>query len=142
MFAKRKSFNPKHSIARSPAQADLDRWARDVRYGGNPEHKNNPGDFGLPRLTSPRADKTLCDLAGAFSRQQALDLLRQGIRRGLVSEQIRNGYPQNVWAITEDGIPLEAQLENRENGTYHGYPMASNDPFRGKVFEKWSATDG
>jgi hypothetical protein len=112
MFAKRKSFNPKRSISSAPVQAELARLAAEVRYGGNPEHKRNPGDFGLTPPFSPRADKTLCDPAGILRRADALDLLREGIRRGLVSEQTRNGYPQNVWAVTADAIPLEAQLEN------------------------------
>ena len=140
MFAKRKSYNPKHSFASAPERADLDWWVNSVHYGGNPEHKRNPGDFGLTPPSIPRPDKTLCDLAGVFKREQAIRLLKEGIRRGLVSEQIRSGFPQNVWAVTEDGIAFEAQLENAGNGTYHGYPLPEDDPFREKVFEKWKAT--
>jgi hypothetical protein len=137
MFAKRKSFNRKRSISNAPVQTDLARLAAEVRYGGNSEHKRNPGDFGLTPPSSPRADKTLCDLAGILRRADALNLLLEGIRRGLVSEQTRNGYPQNVWAVTADGVPLEAQLENPADGTYHGYPMPVEDPFREKVIAKW-----
>jgi hypothetical protein len=78
--------------------------------------------------------KTLCDNVGIFSRSAALDLLRDGFRRGLVSRQQRDGWPQNVWAITPAGEPLEAQLEG--NGVYHGYPMPENDPFRGVVLKR------
>lgn len=49
------------------------------------------------------------------------DLLREGLRRGVFSPQERNGWPQNVWAVTEKGEPLEAQRET--DGVYHGYPM-------------------
>ena len=77
MFAKRKSFNPKRRIASAPVQADLDRLAGEVLYGGNPEHKRNPGDFGLTPPASPRRTKTLCDGAGVFSRALALELLRK-----------------------------------------------------------------
>jgi hypothetical protein len=140
MFAKRKSFNPKHSFAGAVEQAALNRWVNEVHYGGNPEHKKNPGDYGLTPPSIPRPDKTLCDLAGIFKREQAINLLKEGIQKGLVSEQIRDGFPQNVWAVTEDGIALEAQLENAGNGTYHGYPMPQDDPFREKVIEKWNAT--
>jgi hypothetical protein len=138
MTAKRTTFNTKRSIAKAPSAGDLNRWGQTVRYGGNPEHKRNPGDFGLTPPASPRADKTLCDGARVLERKVALALLREGIRRGLVSSQIRQGYPQNIWAVTDEGIPLEAQLENPGNGTYHGYPMPANDPFRDKVTEKWS----
>ncbi len=61
------------------------------------------------------------------------------MRRGLVSEQRpgQRGYPQNIWAVTPDGIALEAQLENADKGSYHGYPMAANDPLRSVVLSRW-----
>ena len=49
------------------------------------------------------------------------------------------GYPQNVWSVSADGVPLEAQLENPANGTYHGYPMPEDDAFREIVISKWEA---
>jgi hypothetical protein len=115
----------------------LERWLATVRYGGNPEHKRNPGNFGLTPPASPRRDKTLCDEAGIFDRDQALMLLREGIRSGLVSEPQGADYPQNVWAVSPEGVPLEAQLENAANGTYHGYPMPEADPFRDTVIANW-----
>jgi hypothetical protein len=54
-----------------------------------------------------------------------------------MSEPRANGYPQNVWAVSAEGVPLEAQLENAANGTYHGYPMPEEDPFRDIVITKW-----
>lgn len=134
---RRRSFNPKRTIAAAAAASTLSRWVETVRYGGNAEHKRNPGDFGLHPPASPRADKTLCDLAGIFSRHEALRLLRGGIKRGLVSEQLRGGFPQNIWAVSSEGIPLEAQLENAGSGTYHGYPMPESDPFREMVLRRW-----
>jgi len=107
-----------------------------VSYGGNPEHKRDPGDFGLTPLANARPDKTLCDRVGISTRAEAEALLKEGIKRGLVSEQAKGGYPQNIWSVTADGQPLEAQLENRETGTYHGYPMPSTDPFRDEVLER------
>ena len=139
MLNKRNSFNTKRSIANAPVDADLERWRKVVSYGGNPEHKKNPGDYGLNPPASPRPDKTLCDGVNIFLKGAALDLLREGVRRGLVSEQKRNGFPQNIWAVTAEGVPLEAQLENSGNGTYHGYPMPESDAFRSKVIEKWEA---
>jgi hypothetical protein len=140
MFTKRKSFNPKRFIANAVDESQLARWRKTVSYGGNPEHKKNPGDFGLTPPSSPLRDKTLCDGAKILNRALALKLLREGFRRGLVSIQIRDGYPQNVWALTDEGIPLEAQLENPGNGTYHGYPMPEDDAFRDKVIAKWEAS--
>lgn len=139
MFKPRISSNPKHRFARNATKADLERLAKAVHYGGNAEHKRNPGDFGLEPPFGPRPAKTLCDGANIVEHKLALKLLKDGVVRGLVSEQVRNGFPQNVWAVTEEGIPLEAQLENRETGTYHGYPMGEDDAFCEKVIEKWKA---
>lgn len=108
-----------------------------VRYGGNPEHKKNPGDFGLDPPTAPRAGKTLCDPTGILSREEAEGLLRRGVERGLVSVQRRGEWPQNVWAATDLGDVLEAQLDNEVQGSYHGYPLPPDDPFREEVLRRW-----
>jgi len=54
----------------------------------------------------------------------------------MVSVQERGGWPQNVWSVLA-GEAFEAQLENRERGTYHGYPMAADDDFRQLVLTEW-----
>lgn len=139
---RRQKFIRKRKIARTTVPADLIRLAKSVHYGGSPQHKKNPGDFGLTPPASPRPDKTLCDGANLFQRKVALKLLREGIQRGLVSEQWRHGYPQNVWAVTSEGIALEAQLENPGNGTYHGYPLLPDDAFSAQVLAHWRAYGG
>ena len=111
--------------------------AERARYGGNPDHKRNPGDFALTPPAGPRHGATLCDGAKVFARDVALGLLKEGMRRGLVSVQEWNGWPQNVWAVTDDGFPMEAELENQEVGSYHGYPMPMSDSFRDNVSERW-----
>jgi len=132
----RESFNPKRALhdgaELSPAQ--IEQWLATVHYGGNPEHKRNPGDFGFTPPAGARLGKALCDNVGVFSRSAALELLRKGIRKGLVSRQKRDGWPQNVWSVTSEGEPLEAQLEG--SGVYHGYPMPENDPFRDDVLKR------
>jgi hypothetical protein len=137
---KRKVFNPKRRLC-TDAQLDgkrhlLEDLAKRARYSGNPEHKRNPGDFGLDPPSSPRPGKTLCDVVEIHTRAAAVALLRTGLRKGTFSVQERNGWPQNVWAITADGEPLEAQLEGE--GVYHGYPMPQDDPFREDVLALWS----
>ena len=142
----RKTFNPKRRIRpranTQDALAILENIAARVSYGGNPEHKRNPGDFMLSPPSQPRQGKSLCDDAGIFSRSEAEALLREGIRRGLISVQKRDGWPQNVWAVTPRGVPLEAMLENPATGGYHGYPMIPGDPLANEVRERWEATDG
>ena len=130
-------FNEKRRIREAVPPELLAGLADKVSYGGNPEHKRNPGDFGLTPPSQPRADKTLCDAIELFSRRDATRLLKAGVRKGLISRSERNGFPQNIWSVTDGGCPLEAQLENSELGVYHGYPMPESDSFRKTIIEAW-----
>lgn len=133
-------FNPKrrlkacdaHELARLAALADR------VQYGGNPEHKKNPGDFGLTPPADPRPGKSLCDGIGVFTRFEALELLKAGLAKGLISDRFVGDWPKNIWSMTAQGRPLEAQLENPDQGTYHGYPMPDSDPFASVVAQRWA----
>ena len=71
---KRTGFNPKREIAAPDAigAADLTALAEAATYGGNPEHKRMPGDYGLTPPASPRPRKTLCDAQGPFIKAEAL----------------------------------------------------------------------
>jgi len=138
MASIRQRFNPKRCFSSElPSKEALERLANQLSYGGNPAHKRNPGDFGLTPPTQPRDDKSLCDDAGILKRDEALRLLRLGAQRGMISEWNGEGFPRNIWAVTEAGIPLEAQLENPEKGSYHGYPLEGNDDFRPRVLARW-----
>ena len=139
MQARYNRFNPKRRI-KPLAENELkncSELAKSVRYGGNPEHKKNPGDFGLTPPCSPRQGKSLCDNAEIFSRKEALGYLRLGLEKGMISERFNGNWPQNIWSVTKTGMPLEAQLENADTGTYHGYPMPESDPLAQQVLEKW-----
>ena len=70
-------------------------------------------------------------------RQAATGLLKSGVGKGMVSLQRRHGWPQNVWAVSGE-VAFEAQLENPEQGSYHGYPMPQDDDFRQVVQEEWA----
>lgn len=131
-------FNRRRRIDSTRRESELAVLAERVTYGGNPEHKVDPGNFGLTPPANPRADKSMCDAVGVFKSHTALRLLREGIKRGLVSEQVRGDFPQTVWSVTDRGAPVEGQLENQRLGTYHGYPMPSNDPLAERVLEKWN----
>ena len=110
-----------------------------VSYGGNPEHKINPGDFGLIPPSGARPGKSLCDAVKIFSKRIALEYLQSGLRQGLISERRSGEWPQNIWAVTKTGIALEAQLENPETGTYHGYPMPESDPLAAEITKLWKS---
>jgi hypothetical protein len=135
----RRAFNPKRRVCdEAEARARLEAL-NDVgavpTYGGNPEHKRNPGDFGLDPPSSPRLGKTICDSVSIHTRAKATALLLSGFSRGIFSVQARGLWPQNVWVVTDEGEPLEAQLEG--DGRYHGYPMPEGDPFREEVLARW-----
>lgn len=113
-------------------------WRRVIRYGGNPEHKRHPGDFALAAPLGPRPGKTLGDGVRIFSRAEALRLLREGVKRGLISAHMRRGYPKNLWAVSDQGTALEATLDNEITGTHHGDPMPALDSFAQKILQRWS----
>ena len=85
---RRKGYNPKRALLDveqvRARRHILDKLAAQVSYGGNPEHKRNPGDFGLVPPAAPRRGKTLCDEVLVFSRVKALELLRSAFRVGLL----------------------------------------------------------
>lgn len=139
-------FNPKRKLltsAQAEAREDeLGELANRARYGGNPEHKKNPGDFGLTPPSDPRQGKSLCDIAKIFKRNEAEKLLRAGLRKGLVSDRMAGDWPKNVWSVTDDGFAMEAQLENPDLGTYHGYPMPETDPLSQEVIRRWELLNG
>jgi len=125
----RASYNPKRRISDQKTAEELKDLASKVRYGGNPEHKRNPGDFGLTPPAMPRPDKTLCDTVGISKRNEATRLLKKGVRKGLVSIREKNGFPQNIWTITKEGHPLEAQLEIRTREFIMDIPCPKTIPF-------------
>jgi hypothetical protein len=135
---RRKGYNPKRRIAPAEQWPEERRktMAARARYGGNPEHKSRPGDYQLTPAVNPRPGKTLCDARGEFPKVRAEELLQGGFLRALVSDQERGGWPQNVWSVLGDE-PYESQLENKDQGIYHGYPMPKDDDFRILVLAEW-----
>jgi hypothetical protein len=135
----RRGYNPKRRLAPRDCWSTEEREvrAREIRYGGNPEHKLDPSAYGLGPVLNPRPGKTLCDANGPFPKEEAEKLLKQAATKGMISRQIRNGWPQNVWAVSDDGQAFEGQLENAAIGVYHGYPMSNNDDFRAVILAAW-----
>jgi hypothetical protein len=132
----RQRFNRKRRIVNTPpSQEDRKKLANKVAYVGHPHHKRAAGDFRLEPPAQPRPDKTLCDGAGIGNRARAKRWLLEGIRRGLVSDYTEDGFPRNVWAVTDQGVVLEARGD--EKGHYHGYPLFEPDPFRKVVLQRW-----
>lgn len=137
-----------HAIRLAPPPSDdrkavLAELARNAHYSGNSVHKKNPGDFGLDPPSAPRPNKSLCDAARIFKRAEAVRLLREGIRRGTVSvQEEEGGWARVVWAVTEDGIILEARSDRSPPGSYHGYPLLSGNPMEKEVTRRWKEGGG
>ncbi len=111
-----------------------------MKYGGNPEHKKNPGDFNLTPPSVPRAGKSLCDVVEVFKKEKALELLQESIKYGLISARMEGNWPKNIWSVLvfqDEPVPLEAQLESAQIGSYHGYPMQKEDPFCDEIIARW-----
>jgi hypothetical protein len=132
--------NAKRQICTDERREILSRIAETMSYGGNPEHKSDPGLYNLHPPSVPRLDKSLCDPTGVNTRAKARNILRRGVMKGLVSEQWRGDYPQNIWSVYTVGDRtwvIEAQLENQVQGVYHAYPLPEDDPFRLIVLKRW-----
>jgi hypothetical protein len=137
MLERNYKYNRKRRIRNNCESSHLESLSKMISYGGNPEHKRNPGDFGLTPPSQSRSHKSLCDIAKIFSKDEAIRLLKAGVEKGLISVCESNGFPQNIWSVSNDGYPLEAQLENPDKGIYHGYPIPEEDPFREQVLAYW-----
>lgn len=136
MKRERGKFNFKRRICKPGDLPDLDALAQRVQYDGHPGHKRRSGNFGVG--AGPSGDRTLCDAVGIFDRDEALRLLQEGVMRGLISVQMRGDFPQNIWAVSDDGRPLEAQQGSPGMGVYHGYPMLPHDELWDQVIKLWN----
>ena len=118
-------------------QDTLEQMAQDARYRPSPYHKSDPAAWGLSGPSQYRPDKTVCEGSGITCCRDATELLKSGIRCGMVSKQKRGNWPQNVWAVDAEGIVYEAQLTNPGLVEYHGYPMKDGDRFAEFVRTEW-----
>ncbi len=134
---RKRKHNPKRRIDDAADSASLARLSAKVVYIGSGFHKRSPGDFGLVIPPQPRPNKTLCDAVHIYKRDTAQRLLQDGVTRSLISVQRRGEFPQNIWAVAPGDIALEAQLDNVEPATYHGYPMLAVDPLAKEVLRRW-----
>lgn len=137
MKPQRRKTNPKRRLHKGLDRARAVSLAQSVTYRGSPLHKRAPGDFGLTPPAAPRPGKSLCDGVGIFEAEVATTLLRDGARRGLVSDDATDGFPRYVWGVTEGGRVLEARRDDPERGLYHGYPLERQDPMAELVLRRW-----
>lgn len=134
---KRRKFNHKRRLHKGLDTARANSIADSIVYKGSPLHKRIPGDFGLTPPSSPRPGKTLCDGVEIFQVQIANQLLQNGAKKGMVSEDAEQGFPRYVWSVTDNEDVLEARCDDVIQGTYHGYPLENNDPMATIVKKRW-----
>lgn len=135
---KRQGNNPKRRVAPAGSlnEQDLERLASNASYTGSGHHKRYPADYGLER-TNPRPTKSLCDGTKDLSLGQARRLLAKGVKAGMVSNPLENGFPKFIWSVDEDETVYEAKTDPKNPGAYHGYPLESEDDFRAHLLDEW-----
>lgn len=134
----RHGSNPKRRIARrGDLEPDvLERLSGEVRYTGSAHHKRAPADYGFNPPVNPRPWKSLCDGNRIVKLDEAVTLLREGVRRGVVSSYSNNGLPKYVWAVSGDDLVFEAKLNG--DRTYNGYELGhGEETLRQHVIREW-----
>jgi hypothetical protein len=109
--------------------------AATLTYHGSALHKRHPGDYNFSPPVNPRPWKSLCDGKRVIARQEAQELLRQGIIRGLISDFPEGGIPKYVWSVDGSGDAYEAKYDTQG---YHGYRLEEDDDFRLLVLKEWN----
>ena len=130
--------NPKRRISEVDhfTEKQLNSFAGMGRYRGSAHHKSRPADYGFHPPTSPRPSKSLCDDKRIIRLEEATRLFKDGIARGMVSEQRQNDLPKYVWAQDEQGDVYEAKLGD-DGRSYHGYRLREDDRMCKWVIDEW-----
>ena len=132
--------NPKRRIAKLGffTERELDGLSSSAVYEGSAHHKIRPADYGFKPAVAPRHSKSVCDDRRVIRHKEAKELLRSGIRLGMVSSHLEGDWPKYVWAVDDDGEAYEAKL-GHDRRRYHGYRMREDDgAMREWVIDEWS----
>lgn len=125
------------SPAGAIAEGDLKALAKRLTYGGSSYHKLRANDYGLTPPSSPRPHKSPCDDVRGVPKAEAIRLLKEGLRRGMVSALAGGGVPKYIWAVAQDGLVFEAKTHPPDT-VYHGYRLLDDDAdMRDEVLREW-----
>jgi hypothetical protein len=116
-------------------EAGREALAARLPYTGSALHKAHPGDYGFHPPVNPRPFKSLCDGKRVILKDEAAELLRQGVLDGLFSDFPDNGAPKYVWTVDADREVFEAKVDS---SGYHGYRLEEEDDFRRLVLREWA----
>jgi hypothetical protein len=139
----REGNDPKRRIA------ELARFTREERedlaaraiYTGSGVHKRFPAVYGFGPNASPRPSKSICDGIRVVPREEAEQLLRNGVLKGMLSEPWEEGFPKYIWSVDGQGEAYEAKTHPNDRGQYHGYRLEESDPMRALVLKAWKERD-
>ena len=141
MSRKRQSNRPDRRIlgANLLTSEELDRIRLVARYTGAPYHKLHPGDYGLSPPSDPRPSKSVCDDRRPLLKHEAESLLREGIRRGMISQPKPGQLPKYVWAVDDQKQVYEAKTDPLLGSAYHGYRLGDDEyQMRANVLSAWN----
>lgn len=130
--------SPKRRIAKADhfTEEQLKNFAGTGRYRGSAHHKRRPADYGFEPPVNPRPSKSLCDDKRVIRLEEATQLFKDGIARGMVSMEQQKGLPKYVWAQDEQCDAYEAKLGD-DGRSYHGYRLGEDDRMREWVIDEW-----
>lgn len=94
--------------------------AEKVKYVGSAEHKAEPVHRSYDMHPALCSDASRCD--GGIERETAEKVLREAVRRQLVSTEFKGGFPRYAWGLV-DNVPHQAMLTNQTKGEYKGWPI-------------------
>jgi hypothetical protein len=139
-IGKREGNNPKRRIAfDEPINTELrDVLYKKLTYIGSANHKLRPGNYGFVPASNPRPSKSPCDALRGVLMEEAAELMRAGIARGMMSEFAETGVPKYIWAMDEQGEVYEAKTNPSHETAYHGYRLGDDEiDMRSIVLALW-----
>ncbi len=136
-MSSRQGHNPKRRIVAFNQHDEKQRasLAEKLNYVGSALHKQHPGNYGFRPPVNPRPWKSLCDEHRTIPREEAQQLLHDGVLKGLFSEIRDDGRPKYVWSVDRDGNVYEAKVDS---DGYHGYRLPESDDFRTLIIKEWA----
>jgi hypothetical protein len=134
----RQGNNPKRRVgALRFTPEERQQLAARLTYVGSGYHKRFPAVYGFGSSAGPRPAKSVCDGIRVIPKDEAEQLLRDGVLLGMVSEQLEQGFPTYVWSVDSTGEAYEAKTHPNDRGKYHGYRLEEDDPMRELVLKVW-----
>jgi hypothetical protein len=125
----REGNNPKRRVAfddcLSKEQAEI--LFKKLSYVGASFHKLHPGNYNFVPPTNPRPSKSVCDDKRSVLLEEAGDLMRVGIARGMMSQFGENGLPKYIWAVDDAGEVYEAKTKPSHETQFHGYRLGDDE---------------